>query len=146
MNSTVEILMIEDNEGDVFLTREALKVAKVANNLTVARDGIQALELLHRNGKYPAGTRPDLILLDLNLPGRDGRQVLADIKSDPELAAIPVVVLTSSQAEQDIARAYELHANCYIIKPVDFQKLMDIVIAIESFWLSIVKLPSQGKH
>jgi DNA-binding response OmpR family regulator len=137
----IEILMIEDNEGDVFMTTEAFKEAKIANNLSVARDGNEAMDILHREGKFAAAARPDLILLDLNLPGRDGRQILADIRSDPKLATIPVVILTSSKAEKDIVQSYELHANCYIVKPVNFDALLQVVRAIESFWLTVVKLP-----
>ena len=143
--TAIEILMIEDNEGDVFMTTEAFKVAKVANNLSVARDGMEAMEFLHQAGKYAAAPRPDLILLDLNLPGRDGRQILSDIRADPNLTTIPVVVLTSSKAEQDVVRAYELHANCYIVKPVDFEKLLEVVNAIETFWLTVVKLPPHNQ-
>lgn len=138
----IQILMVEDNDGDVFLTMEALKAAKVANNLSVARDGVEAMDFLHRHGKYQSAPRPDLVLLDLNLPRRDGRQVLADMKSDAQLRTIPVVVLTSSRAEEDVAKAYNLQANCYIVKPVDFANLMLIVGAIESFWLTVVKLPA----
>jgi two-component system, chemotaxis family, response regulator Rcp1 len=141
MNRTIEILMIEDNEGDVFLTREAFKSAKIANSLSIVRNGTEAMEFLHRKGKYADAVFPDLILLDLNLPGMDGREILAKIREDPALTMIPVVVLTSSKAEQDIVKAYKLHANCYIVKPVDFECLMEVVAAIESFWLAIVKLP-----
>jgi CheY-like chemotaxis protein len=136
--------MVEDNDGDVFLTMEGLKSAKVANNISVVRDGVEALEFLHREGKFASAPRPDLILLDLNLPRKDGREVLADIKADPALRRIPVVVLTSSEAEQDVLKAYDLHANCYIRKPVDFHNLMQIIQSIESFWLTVVKLPSNG--
>ncbi len=139
----IEILMIEDNDGDVYMTTEAFKAAKVANNLSVVRDGAEAMEFLHRQGKFAAAPRPDLVLLDLNLPGRDGRQILADIRADAELRTIPVVVLTSSKAEQDVVKAYELHANCYIVKPVDFERLLEVVGAIETFWLTVVKLPSR---
>ncbi|MDD4890515.1 MAG: response regulator, partial [Phycisphaerae bacterium] len=117
----INILMVEDNEGDVFLTKEAFREAKVHNNLTVVNDGVEAIDFLRRRGKYADATRPDLILLDLNLPRMDGREVLAEIKPDPELGSIPVVVLTSSAAEQDIVKAYGLHANCYVVKPVDFR-------------------------
>jgi two-component system, chemotaxis family, response regulator Rcp1 len=141
----IQILMVEDNDGDVYLAREALKEAKVANALSVARDGEEALDFLHRRGEFAAAPRPDLILLDLNLPRKDGREVLADIKADPELRAIPVVVLTTSKAEQDIVKMYELHANCYITKPVDFTSLMEVVKSIENFWLTVVKLPSGGE-
>lgn len=140
----IQILMIEDNEGDVFLTTEAFKAAKVGNQLNVVRDGVDAMDFLHRRGKFASAPRPDLVLLDLNLPGRDGRQVLTDMKSDPDLRSIPVVVLTSSKAEEDVVRAYDLQANCYIVKPVDFRNLMAIVGAIEAFWLTAVKLPPAG--
>lgn len=139
----VEILMVEDNDGDVFLTTEALKTAKVSNHISVVRDGVEAMDFLARKGKYAAAPRPELILLDLNLPRRDGRQVLEEIKADPALRTIPVVVLTTSTAEQDILRTYDLHANCYIVKPVDFQSLMQIVQSIESFWLTVVRLPNK---
>jgi CheY-like chemotaxis protein len=134
--------MVEDNEGDVLLTTEALKEAKVVTDLHVVRDGV---DFLYRRAPYSAAPRPDLILLDLNLPRRDGRQVLADIKQDPSLRHIPVVVLTSSSAEQDIVKAYDLHANCYIVKPVDLGSLIEVVKSIESFWLTVVKLPLSEK-
>jgi chemotaxis family two-component system response regulator Rcp1 len=137
----IEILLIEDSPGDVRLTIEALKEAKVLNNLTVATDGVEALEILRRNGKHGDSRRPDLILLDLNLPLKDGREVLAEIKADPSLRRIPVVVLTTSRSEEDIARAYDLHANCYITKPVDFKQFITVVQSIEDFWLTVVKLP-----
>jgi two-component system, chemotaxis family, response regulator Rcp1 len=147
MNATpIQILMVEDNDGDVFLTTEALKGAKIVNCLHVARDGVEALAFLRRQGPHADAPRPDLILLDLNLPRMDGRQVLAEIKSDPALRSIPVVVLTSSNAEQDVIRSYDLHANCYIVKPVDFSGLMQVVKNIEGFWLTVVKLPSNGNH
>jgi CheY-like chemotaxis protein len=141
----IQILMVEDNDGDVFLTMEALKSAKIANEVHVVHDGVEALEFLRRQGKYAAAPRPELILLDLNLPRKDGRQVLAEIKPDPELGKIPVVVLTSSAAEQDVVKSYQLHANCYIVKPVDFNGLMEIVASIEQFWLAVVTLPSRAK-
>ena len=141
----IQILMVEDNDGDVFLTMEALKSAKIANEVHVVHDGVEALEFLRRQGKYAAAPRPELILLDLNLPRKDGRQVLAEIKPDPELGKIPVVVLTSSAAEQDVVKSYQLHANCYIVKPVDFNGLMEIVASIEQFWLAVVTLPSRPK-
>jgi CheY-like chemotaxis protein len=137
----IEILMVEDNEGDVYMTTEAFKNAKIANHLSVTRDGLEAMDFLCRRGRFSAAPRPDLILLDLNLPGRDGRQILSDIRSDPALATIPVVILTSSKAEQDIVQSYQLHANCYIVKPVDFEALLLVVRAIETFWLTVVKLP-----
>ena len=139
----VEILLVEDNPGDVRLTREALREGKVRNNLYVVSDGVEALEFLRRQGQHIDAARPDLILLDLNLPRKDGREVLQDIKSDPALRHIPVVVLTSSQADQDIIRAYDLHANCYVTKPVDFEQFIHVVRTIENFWFSIVKLPPE---
>ena len=139
----VEILLVEDNPGDVRLTREALREGKVRNNLYVAADGVEALEFLRREGRYSDAVRPDLILLDLNLPKKDGREVLQDIKADPLLRYIPVVVLTSSQAEQDILRAYDLHANCYVSKPVDLDQFIHVVRSIEDFWFTIVKLPPE---
>lgn len=140
----IQILMVEDNDGDVFLTTEALKEAKVANSLHAVHDGVEALEFLRRQGKYGAAPRPDLILLDLNLPRKDGRELLAEIKLDGELRTIPVVVLTSSSAESDVVRSYDLHANCYIVKPLDFNGLMEVVRSIEDFWLSVVRLPPNG--
>jgi two-component system, chemotaxis family, response regulator Rcp1 len=141
---SIEILLVEDNPGDVRLTREALKDAKVLNNLCVACDGIEAMAFLNRQGKYEDAIRPDLILLDLNLPKKDGREVLAEIKAHPELRRIPVVILTTSKAEEDILKTYELYANCYITKPVDLDKFIEVISAIEDFWLTIVKLPRNG--
>ncbi len=140
----IEILLVEDNPGDVELTREALAGAKVGNRLHVAEDGEAAVEFLYRRGEFAAAPRPDVILLDLNLPKKDGRQVLKEIKADPELAVIPVVVLTTSEADEDILRSYQLHANCYITKPVNFKQLLTVVKAIEDFWLTIVKLPKKS--
>jgi two-component system, chemotaxis family, response regulator Rcp1 len=137
----VEILLIEDSPGDVRLTQEALKEAKVLNNLTVATDGVEALEILRRQGPHAKVSRPDLILLDLNLPRKDGREVLKEIKADPDLKRIPIVVLTTSRAEEDVIKAYDLHANCYITKPVDFKQFVTVVQSIEDFWLAVVKLP-----
>jgi len=138
MKSTpIEILLVEDNPADVRLTREALREGKVRNNLSVARDGEEALAFLRREGEV----RPDLILLDLNLPRRDGREVLKEIKTDPRLMSIPVVVLTTSAAEADIVKSYALHANCYITKPVDLEQFITVVKSIDDFWLTIVKLP-----
>ncbi|KAF0191251.1 MAG: response regulator receiver [Gammaproteobacteria bacterium] len=142
MTHGLDILLVEDNPGDVRLTREAFRDAKVRNRLQVVCDGLEALDYLYRRRKFADARRPDLILLDLNLPGKDGREVLADIKQDPELRTIPVVVLTTSQAEEDILRSYNLHANCYITKPVDFDQFMKVVRAIENFWLTVVKLPA----
>lgn len=141
ISSPIEILMVEDNPGDVRLVREALKEYKLRNNLHAVHDGVEAMAFLRQKGQYAGAPRPDLILLDLNLPQKDGREVLAEIKSDPDLRRIPVVVLTSSQAEQDILKAYDLNANCYITKPVDLDRFIEIVRAIDEFWLTIVKLP-----
>jgi chemotaxis family two-component system response regulator Rcp1 len=137
----IEILLVEDNPGDVRLTIEALKEGKVSNNLSVARDGVEALAFLRREGSFSQATRPDLVLLDLNLPRKDGREVLAEIKVDPLLRRIPVVVLTTSKAEEDILRTYDLHANCYITKPVDLDQFISVIRSIDDFWLSVVKLP-----
>ena len=137
----VQILLVEDNSGDVGLTLEALKEATLPNKLTVVKNGIEALSLLRRQGQYAQAARPDLILLDLNLPRKDGRRVLADIKSDDNLKRIPVVVLTTSEDEQDIMESYNLHANCYIVKPLDLDRFITVVKAIEDFWLRIVALP-----
>jgi CheY-like chemotaxis protein len=137
----VELLLVEDNPGDVRLTIEALKEGRVINNLVVVKDGQEAIAVLRRQGQYAKAARPDLILLDLNLPRKGGLEVLAEIKEDPDLKPIPVVVLTTSQAAQDVLRAYELHANCYIVKPVDLDQFMSVVQAIKSFWLGVVLLP-----
>jgi CheY-like chemotaxis protein len=137
----VEILLVEDSPGDVRLTQEALKDSKLYNNLNVVPDGVEALAFLRRQGHYANAPRPDLILLDLNLPRMDGRQVLQEIKNDENLKRIPVVVLTTSSNETDIFITYNLHANCYISKPVDFTQFINVVKSIESFWFSIVKLP-----
>ena len=139
----INILLVEDNPGDARLTIEALRDAKVRNELNVARDGVEAMAMLRREDGYGDAPRPDLILLDLNLPRKDGRQVLAEIKSDENLRRIPVAVLTTSQAEQDILASYDLHANCYITKPVDLNEFVRVVQGIENFWLSIVKLPPE---
>lgn len=137
----VEILLVEDNPGDVRLTIEALHESKVRNTLSVASDGVEALTFLRREGRHHEAPRPDLILLDLNLPKMDGREVLAAIKADEELRTIPVVILTTSRAEQDILKSYNLHANCYITKPVDLDQFITVVKSIEDFWLTIVTLP-----
>ena len=137
----IDILLIEDNPHDVRLTMEAFKDAKVSNNLTVAADGEEALKVLRREGEYAGSPRPDLILLDLNLPKKSGREVLEEIKRDPDLLRIPVVVLTTSENEKDILRAYELHVNAYITKPVDLDQFIKIVEAVEDFWLTVVKFP-----
>jgi CheY-like chemotaxis protein len=137
----VEILLVEDNPGDVRLTMEALRGGRVRNNIHVVEDGVQAMDFLRRQGDYGAVPRPDLILLDLNLPKKDGWQVLGEVRQDPALKRIPVVILTSSAAEQDILQAYELAANCYITKPVDLEQFLRVLKSIEDFWLVIVKLP-----
>lgn len=135
------ILLVEDNPGDVRLTQEAFKESKLIHNLYVARDGIEAMEFLNNDGNFSSAPKPDLILLDLNMPRKSGREVLAEIKDNPNLMQIPVVVLTTSDADEDILNSYSLHANCYITKPVEFEKFLDTVKKIEDFWLSIVKLP-----
>lgn len=137
----LEILLVEDNPADVRLTVEALKEEKVYNNLHIVNDGEEALAFLHKTGKYADEPRPDLILLDLNLPKIDGREVLKEIKNDPDLKIIPVVVLTVSKAEEDILRSYNLHANCYINKPVDLKQFIKVAKSVQDFWLTIVKLP-----
>ncbi len=137
----IEILLVEDSPSDTDLTVEALEAAKVCNRLSVVADGVEALDFLRRRGTFGDAPRPDLILLDLNLPRKSGREVLAEIKEDEGLKAIPVVVLTTSQADQDVLLAYSLHANCYITKPVDFRQFLEVVKSIESFWLTVVKLP-----
>jgi chemotaxis family two-component system response regulator Rcp1 len=142
----IEILLVEDNPGDARLTEEALKEGKVRNNLHRAIDGVEAMAFLRREGEYKGAPRPDLVLLDLNLPRKDGREVLAEMKEHPDLRLIPVVVLTTSEAEQDVVRTYELRANCYITKPVDLEKFITIVRSIEDFWLTIVRLPSFDAH
>lgn len=139
----VDILLVEDNAGDVRLTREALNEGKVLNNLHVVVDGVQAMAFLRREDPYGEATRPDVVLLDLNLPKKDGREVLGEIKADPNLMRIPVVVLTTSEAEKDVLQAYDLHANSYIIKPVDFDQFIKVMESVEDFWLTIVKLPSE---
>lgn len=139
--SPIEILLVEDNPGDVRLTIEALKEDKVLNHLSVAMDGVEAMAFLRHEGQYADAPRPDLVLLDLNLPKKDGREVLDEIKRDPDLRSIPVVILTTSQAEQDILKSYDLHANCYVTKPVDLHQFMSAVKSIEDFWFTVVKLP-----
>ncbi|MBZ0227617.1 MAG: response regulator [Bauldia sp.] len=137
----IEILLVEDNPADIRLTVEGLKEAKVANNLHAVRDGNEALDFLFRQGRHDTAPRPDLVLLDLNLPGIDGREVLRQVKQDPALRAIPVVVITSSEAEADIIKSYESHANCFISKPIDFEGFLHVVRSIENFWFTVVKLP-----
>jgi CheY-like chemotaxis protein len=140
----IEILLVEDSPADVLITREAFMDAKLLNTLHVVEDGIQALEFLRRQGAYAAVPRPDLILLDLNLPRKNGREVLAEIKADPELKSIPVIILTTSSADEDILNAYDLHANCYVIKPVGFENFLKAVQSIQDFWFSVVALPLDG--
>jgi len=141
VTASIDILLVEDNEGDAHLTREALKKAKVRNRVHTASDGVEAMEFLHREGKFADAPRPDLVLLDLNLPNMDGREVLEAMKADPALRTIPVVVVTSSAAEQDIVRTYSLNANCYVTKPVDLQQFFHVIGSVGDFWLDIVKLP-----
>ena len=143
MSDEVQILLVEDNPGDVRLTREALRGARVANELHVVGDGEETIDFLRRRGVHADAPRPDIVLLDLNLPRLDGGEVLAEIKSDPEFAKIPIIVLTSSSAEADIQRTYGLHANCFISKPVDFAEFIGAVQSLEGFWLKIVRLPSR---
>jgi CheY-like chemotaxis protein len=137
----VEILLVEDNPGDIRLTKEAMKEAKIVNNLNVVEDGVEALAYLRKKRKFKNANRPDLILLDINLPKKNGREVLAEIKQDKNLKQIPVVILTVSKAEEDIIKTYELHANCFITKPVNMDRFIKVVKSIEDFWFSIVKLP-----
>jgi CheY-like chemotaxis protein len=139
----IDLLLVEDSEPDVRLTMEALREAKIKNRVSVAEDGVEAMAFLRRLGRYADAPRPDLILLDLNMPRKDGRQVLQEIKADESLKRIPVVVLTTSRNEADVLRAYDLHANCYISKPVDFNRFMDVIKSIEDFWLTVVKLPME---
>ena len=137
----IQILLVEDSAADVRLTREALKEAKIVNTLHVVPDGVAAMDFLRKQGPYAASPRPDLILLDLNLPKMDGREVLAEVKKDEDLKRIPVVVLTTSQAEEDVVRTYNLHANAYVTKPVDLKQFLSVIRAIEEFWLAVVTLP-----
>ncbi len=145
-NGPIEILLVEDNPGDVRLTKEALREGKVYSNLHTVKDGVEAMEFLRKKGKYKDVPRPDIILLDLNLPKKDGREVLEEIKTDGDLKRIPVVVLTTSKAEEDVLRTYNLHANCYVTKPVDLEKFMVVVKSIDVFWLTVVTLPPNGHH
>lgn len=141
LERTAEVMLVEDNEADIRLTREVLSEGRYPNRLSIARDGEEAMALLRREGANANAPRPDLILLDLNLPRKDGREVLAEIKSDPKLKRIPVVILTTSRAEADILQTYELHANCYIVKPVDLGQFIDVIRSIEDFWLRVVRTP-----
>ena len=141
--SEIHILLVEDNEGDIVLTLEALKEAKLRNKISVVRDGEEALQFLYKEAKYVSQDSPQLILLDINLPKMDGKEVLNRIKSDPDLKKIPVVILTTSSSEKDILEAYNNHANCYITKPVDLDKFIDVIHTVEDFWISIVQLPNR---
>ncbi len=143
ISARINILLVEDNPGDVRLTEEALKESKISNKMTVAKDGVEALAILRREGDYADFSAPDVILLDLNLPKKDGREVLAEIKEDDRLKRIPVVVLTTSTADEDIMRTYNLHANCYVNKPVDMEQFIKVVGSITEFWFAIVKLPPE---
>lgn len=141
----IDILLVEDNPGDADLAKEALDSSKVRNRLFIVDDGVKAMEFLRKEGEYQGVPKPDLILLDLNLPRMDGRQVLAEVKRDQNLRMIPIVILTTSSAEEDILRSYNLHANCYITKPIDLNQFMKVVRTIEDFWLTIVRLPPNGE-
>ena len=143
-NRPVEILLVEDNPGDERLTREALREGKVYSNLYWVKDGVEAMDFLRRKGRHAGAVRPDIVLLDLNLPKKDGREVLEEIKTDEDLKRIPVVVLTTSKAEEDVLRTYNLHANCYVTKPVDLEKFIVVVKSIDRFWLTVVTLPPNG--
>lgn len=140
----IDILLVEDDPGDVLITREALEQTRVTTTLTTVDDGVQAMAYLRKQGEFAGATRPDLILLDLNLPRRDGREVLADVKGDPDLRRIPVVVLTTSQAEEDIVRSYDLHANAYVSKPVDFASFVEVVKQVDAFFTTVAQLPGRG--
>ena len=141
LGKVIDILLVEDNPGDVRLAQEALKESKIRNQLFIVDDGVEAMEFLHQKGKYASAPRPDLILLDLNLPRKSGREVLAEVKTAENLKRIPVVVMTVSRAEDDIMKCYNHHANCYVTKPLDFNRFMEVTKSIEEFWLTIVKLP-----
>lgn len=143
MERPVEILLVEDNEADIRLTKEGIKEAKIRNNLHIAKDGEEAMNFLQKRGSYRDAVTPDLILMDLNLPKKDGRELLREIKNDETLAPIPVVVLTTSEAEKDIIKSYKLHANCYVTKPMGLDQFVEVIKAIENFWLTIVKLPTE---
>jgi CheY-like chemotaxis protein len=139
----IEILLVEDSPSDAALTIEALKEGKIANRLTHVEDGVEAMDCLRQRGKYAKAARPDLIMLDLNLPRKDGREVLAELKNDPDLKLIPIIVLTTSRSDKDILQSYQLNANCYITKPVDFTNFVEVVKSIEQFWLTVVTLPKR---
>ena len=141
-----EILMVEDNPGDIVLTQEAFREGRLAHRLSVVEDGEEALRFLRKQGRYQDAPRPDLMLLDLNIPKKDGRELLAEVKNDPSLRHIPVIVLTTSDAEQDVWRAYKLHANCYLTKPLDLDDFLEKIRSIEEFWLTIVRLPTSTRR
>lgn len=143
-SEAIEVLLVEDDPGDVLMTREAFEEHKLRNNLHVVSDGVEALSFLRQEGEYAEVPQPDLVLLDLNLPRMDGREVLAEIKADPQLRRTPVVVLTTSEAEEDVLRSYDLHANAYVAKPVDFERFIDVVRRIDSFFVTVVKLPNRA--
>ena len=143
-SEAIEVLLVEDDPGDVLMTREAFEQHKLRNTLHVVSDGVEALSFLRQEGEYADVPRPDLVLLDLNLPRKDGREVLAEIKADPQLRRTPVVVLTTSEAEEDVLRSYDLHANAYVTKPVDFDRFIDVVRRIDSFFVTVVKLPNRA--
>jgi len=142
----VDILLVEDSPADVLITREAFAEFRILNTLHVVEDGVEALAFLNQDGKYASVPRPDLILLDLNLPRKNGREVLAEIKADPRIKSIPVVVLTTSHSEQDVLQAYDQHANCYIVKPVGFDNFVEAIKTIRQFWFSVVTLPPEEAH
>jgi len=144
LNKPIEILLVEDNPADIRLAKEALRDGKVMNNLSVVTDGVEALNFMSQTGKYSDAPLPELILLDLNLPKKNGLEVLQSLKADPELKKIPVVILTTSKAEEDIVKGYNLYANCYITKPIDLKQFLEIIKTIETFWLSVVSLPSMA--
>ena len=144
LHKPIEILLVEDSPADVIITQEAFREARLLNEIHVVEDGVQAMEFMRRQGNYASAPRPDLILLDLNLPRKSGREVLAEIKNDPQLKSIPVVVLTTSSADEDILKAYDLHANCYVVKPVGFENFLKAVQSIRNFWFSVVSLPSEN--
>ena len=147
MNSgTIEILLVEDNPGDARLTVEAFKAGRLLHHMAVVSDGVEALAYLRQRGQYAKVARPDVVLLDLNLPRKDGREVLAEVKADDELKMIPIIVLTTSAAQEDVTRAYGSHANCYITKPVDLDQFLHVAQSIENFWLSLVRLPSEEER
>ncbi|MBK8782665.1 MAG: response regulator [Anaerolineales bacterium] len=144
LKKPIEILLVEDSPADILITREAFVEAKLLNTLHAVEDGVQALEFLRRQGSYASAPRPDLILLDLNLPRKNGREVLAEIKGDPELRSIPIIILTTSSADEDIVKAYDLHANCYVVKPVGFDNFFKAVQSIQNFWFKVVVLPPES--